>query len=66
MYPKFYRQEEPTTSYIRVFHASPNSPAVDIYANDNLIVEALEYKDASAYIPLPPANYNIKDKINLN
>ena len=30
-------------SYIRVFHASPNAPAVDVYANGNLIVKDLVY-----------------------
>ncbi|HHX61085.1 MAG TPA: DUF4397 domain-containing protein [Epulopiscium sp.] len=60
MYPSFYRKEQPTTSYIRVFHTSPNSPAVDVYANDDLIVENLSYGKISPYIPVPAANYKIK------
>lgn len=60
MYPTFYRNQQPTTSYIRVFHASPNSPAVDVYANDDLIVEDLSYENISPYMPVPAANYNIK------
>ncbi|MBC8061329.1 MAG: DUF4397 domain-containing protein [Clostridiaceae bacterium] len=47
-------------SYIRVFHASPNSPAVDVYANENLIVKDLAYKELSQYLPVPFGNYNIK------
>lgn len=47
-------------SYIRVFHASPNSPAVDVYANDNLIVKNLAYKELSKYLPVPSGIYNIK------
>jgi hypothetical protein len=47
-------------SYIRVFHASPNAPAVDVYANGNLIVEDLAYKELSEYLPVPSGNYNIK------
>lgn len=47
-------------SYIRVFHASPDAPAVDIYANDNLIVKNLAYKGFSSYLPVPPGSYNIK------
>ena len=60
MHPNLYRKEQPTVSYIRVFHASPNSPAVDVYANDDLILENLSYEDISAYIPVPAANYNLK------
>lgn len=48
------------TSYIRVLHASPNAPAVDIYANDDLIVENLDFREISPYLPVPPASYNIK------
>ncbi|MFT5875758.1 MAG: hypothetical protein ACI8WT_004755 [Clostridium sp.] len=47
-------------SYIRVFHASPNAPAVDVYANGNLIVKHLAYKKLSQYLPVPSGNYNIK------
>ena len=48
------------TSYIRVLHASPNAPAVDVYANDDLIVENLAYKQISPYIPVPSASYNVR------
>lgn len=47
------------TSYIRILHASPNAPAVDIYANDNLIVENLAFEKVSPYIQVPSDNYNI-------
>jgi len=55
----FYRGMQ-MSSRIRVFHASPNSPAVDVYANGNLIVKNLAYKELSQYLPVPPGNYNIK------
>ncbi|MTK12482.1 MAG: DUF4397 domain-containing protein [Clostridiaceae bacterium] len=47
-------------SYIRIFNASPNSPALDIYANGNLIVKDLAYKEFSQYLPVSSGNYNIK------
>ena len=47
-------------SYIRVLHASPNTPPVDVYANEKLIVKDLTYKSFSQYIPVIPGNYNIK------
>ncbi|MGH4050217.1 MAG: DUF4397 domain-containing protein [Clostridium sp.] len=55
----FYRGMQ-MSSRIRVFHASPNSPAVDVYANGNLIVKNLAYKELSQYLPVPPGDYNIK------
>ena len=33
----FYRAT-PMNSYIRILHASPNAPNIDIYADGNLIV----------------------------
>ncbi len=57
----FYRSESPTpNSYIRVFHASPNAPSVDVYANGNLIIKNLAYKQLSPYVPVIPGDYNIK------
>lgn len=47
-------------SYIRVFHSSPNAPAVDVYANDNLIAKNLSYKQMQQYLPIPIGNYQIK------
>lgn len=55
----FYRGMQ-MSSRIRVLHASPNSPAVDVYANGNLIVKNLSYKELSQYLPVPPGDYNIK------
>ena len=47
-------------SYIRVLHASPDAPAVDIYANDNLLIKNLGYKQLSKYLPVTPGNYRIQ------
>jgi hypothetical protein len=55
----FYRAQQ-MNSYIRVFHASPNAPAVDVYANGNLLVKDLSYKEVSQYLPVPAGTYNIK------
>lgn len=56
---KNYREAQ-TNSYIRFFNASPNSPAVDIYANNTLLVQNLPYKEFSLYFPASAGNYNIK------
>lgn len=58
MINNYYRANQ-TDSYIRIFNASPNAPALDIYANNNLIVKDLTYKEFSEYLPVPPGNYNI-------
>ena len=46
-------------SHIRVLHASPNSPAVDVYANGNLLISDLAYMEISPYLPVASANYTI-------
>lgn len=47
-------------SYIRVLHAVPNAPSVDVYANDNLIAEELPYKGFTEYLQVPSGPYNVK------
>lgn len=56
-------------SFVRMFHASPNTKNVDIYANDKILVKNLPYRGFSEYLNLPSGNYNIKifltgDKMN--
>ncbi|WP_051531523.1 DUF4397 domain-containing protein [Clostridiisalibacter paucivorans] len=48
------------SSYMRVLHASPDAPPVDVYLNDTLLVEGLPYKRFTEYIALVPGIYNIK------
>lgn len=50
----------PAISYIRILHASPNAPSVDIYANDKLIAKNLSYRNFTPYISVPKGEYNIK------
>jgi hypothetical protein len=47
-------------SFLRVFHASPNAPAVDVYINETLVVRRLAYKGFSTYLSILPGRYNIK------
>ena len=57
-YPNYRSRINP--SNIRILHASPNAPAVDIYINDNLILQRLSYKNFSDYFQVPSGTYNIK------
>lgn len=47
-------------SYVRILHASPDAPPVDIYINDKLAVKNLSYKSFTEYVPLKSSVYNIK------
>lgn len=56
----YYHPQMNSDSYIRVLHASPDAPPVDIYANGNMIAQNLEYTQITSYLPVPPGNYNIR------
>jgi len=47
-------------SYVRVFHASPNSPAVDVYINNKLAIRSLTYRGFSVFLRTVKGSYNIK------
>jgi hypothetical protein len=38
--------------YVRVLHAVPDAPSVDVYANDELIADNLAFSEYTAYIPV--------------
>jgi hypothetical protein len=50
----------PMTSFLRVLHASPKSPAVDVYINDIQKAKNLAYADFTDYIEVITGNYNVK------
>jgi hypothetical protein len=45
---------------VRVLHASPDAPAVDVYANDGVILEDVPFGVISNYLAVPGGTYNIK------
>ena len=49
-----------TDSYIRLLHASPGSPPVDIYSNGNIIMRNFAYMQMTEYVPVIPGEYNIQ------
>lgn len=56
-----YREQQlQPNSFVRVLHASPDAPMVDIYANDNLIIKRISYQQFTPYFQLPVGRYNIK------
>ena len=46
-------------SYIRVLHAVPDAPKVDVYADDQLIAKGLAFGEYTDYISVPEGNYEI-------
>ncbi|MFO1394210.1 MAG: DUF4397 domain-containing protein [Steroidobacteraceae bacterium] len=52
-----------TPADLRVVHASPDAPAVDVVANDNFanpLVSDLAFPDFTDFLSVPPATYNVK------
>jgi hypothetical protein len=47
-------------SYVRILHASPDAPPVDIYANGDLVANDLAYEQMTNYVPVPPGDYTIQ------
>lgn len=45
---------------VRVVHASPDAPAVDVYVNNNRVLAGVPFFAASDYLKLPGGSYDIK------
>lgn len=50
---------ESGTSLLRVFHASPQAPAVDVYINEKLVFSNLQFTQFSSYVKLKEGEYRI-------
>lgn len=48
------------TSYVRVVHASPDAPNVDVLVEDSLVLENVSYGTASDYLDVASGNRNVK------
>lgn len=46
-------------SLVRVFHAVPNAAAVDVYVNDSLVFQNINYRQFTQYIPITAGDYVI-------
>ena len=45
---------------VRVVHASPDAPAVDVYANGSRVLSNVPFKGASDYLSVPAGNYTFE------
>lgn len=59
-WPCYNNMPTSSDSYIRILHASPDAPPVDIYADGNLIVKNLAYKQLTNYVSVKPREYTIQ------
>ncbi|EMA37851.1 DUF4397 domain-containing protein [Halobiforma nitratireducens] len=55
-----YRPEEPAdAAYVRVAHFSPDAPNVDVYVDDEPVLEDVAYGAISPYLELEPGTYTV-------
>lgn len=48
---------------VRIVHASPDAPAVDIYVNGGMVLENLPFREYSEYLSLPAGTYTVEIKV---
>ncbi len=54
-----YDQRKMSTGHVRVIHAVPDAPNVDIYANDKRIASNLAFGKYTDYLSVPEGDYKI-------
>lgn len=59
-WPKYRKAMARAESYARLFHAAPGTPAVDVYANGNLVTQGFAYGEITEYVTVNPGAYNIQ------
>lgn len=57
--PEIHKMQGLSHGYLRVLHAIPDAPSIDVYANNKLIAKNLSYKQITAYMPIPQGVYEI-------
>jgi hypothetical protein len=60
VWPCYAEMPVVSDSYVRLLHASPDAPPVDVYADGSLIARNLAYKQLTNYVPVMPGEYNIQ------
>lgn len=48
-----------TPTSLQVVHASPDAPAVDVVVDGNVLIPGLEFPDATDFLEVPGATYNV-------
>ncbi|WP_218943522.1 DUF4397 domain-containing protein [Exilibacterium tricleocarpae] len=50
---------------LRVTHASPDAPTVNVFANGDALLNDVDYQTASAWLPVPADDYAVRVEANL-
>lgn len=50
----------PAMANVRVWHASPDAPAVKVFVDDALVLDGVDYRGVSNWLSLDAGNHNIK------
>ncbi|WP_280768114.1 DUF4397 domain-containing protein [Salipaludibacillus daqingensis] len=53
-------EAEAEGAQVRILHASPDAPAVDVYVNKDKVISGMKFKELSEYLPLDEGSYDIK------
>lgn len=59
-FQQYLENNNPPWGYIRVLHAVPNAPNVDVYANETLVFNDLAFGEYTPYLTLPEGRYKIE------
>lgn len=54
-----YFQRRMPVGHVRVIHTVPDAPNVDVYANDEMVVDNLAFGDYTDYLTVPEGTYEI-------
>jgi len=54
------RSRATSNTQVRVIHTSPDTPTVDIYFNDELVADDLEYREWQDWTPYPSLAYDVR------
>lgn len=55
-----------TPTSLQVIHASPDAPAVDVVVDGNVLVPGLAFPDATGFVEVPAATYNVAVTVENN
>lgn len=58
--PSAFANSHDQNAMVRVLHASPDAPAVDVYLNDEAVVEGAEFKAATDYLEVPAGEHTVE------
>lgn len=59
-YNSMMRFDRQPNSFVRVLHASPTAPGVDVYLNGNLVAQNITYGHFTPYLKLASGDANIR------